>query len=168
MLITGLLLMLLLCLPVVDVLIVQPQRVEGERKARRDAPSKLVRPSQRVDTTERKKITAFRAEEWRLKPQVQPTAAPADFYLTGYLLVQEAEEKLAAGDAQSAKLKFTEAAKVFQALQERVPEFEPSMVGFRTRKIEKSLLIVEELLQRGPKPQSSIEAVEDEMQFASK
>ena len=156
--------LLLSLLALVEITVLLPRRLELERQARRDAPPKLIPPSQRVPDESgavpvRKVVTAFRIEDWRLEPPAEPDplawkGTPADVYLVGYMAFQEAQKLVERGDLLAAREKYELAAKVFGMIHDRQPDFEPAMVEFRRRKISEALAELATLPEA--KPQSNL------------
>ena len=158
-LLAAVIVFILLCLlATIDLLVFAPQRLAKAEQARRDAPPRVVRPSLRAagETQERKVVAAFRIEEWRLEePPVVAGAIweePADVYLNGYILVQQAEELTNAGRVQQARAKYEEAAKLFAGIRGGAPNYEPAMVEFRRRKIAEALARLKAMPEGEPEP----------------
>ena len=63
----------------------------------------------------------------------------ADEYLTGYMLLQDAESLEKAGDLEEAFKKYKRASDIFDAVYTKYPNWEPRMVGYRRKKIQESM-----------------------------
>ena len=82
---------------------------------------------------------------WNFQSQTASAQDPADVYLTGYMMVRDAEEYYAARDYEKAYQKYVEAGKFFTTIAQRWPNFETSMVDFRRKKINEAISKIERI-----------------------
>jgi len=88
-------------------------------------------------------FTLILASVWQFQSSVaQAQSEAADAYLSGYLLVQDADKFMGDGEYEKAHRTYQDASKIFDTMAVRWPRFEPEMRDFRRKKINAAIAAI--------------------------
>ncbi len=87
-----------------------------------------------------------------LSPLARAATDPGERYLGAYFLIQEAEDAQTAGDPASAEAKFRAALKILSEIRAEHPDWNSTLVTFRTKYCADRLAAIESKLSAAPTP----------------